>query len=153
MPEGVTSGPAPAGLCIGLIGGRTVPIPAWIDLLKDAAIAAAGTPVAIVLPDTALAAEATALLCARDMAARYARAPTEVLAGLPTGHRVRVLPDEGVYEFCGPGDGGYWLQLLDVSSGISLSNRRPIHLCYPHESRINASSKAMPRPQPPIISP
>ncbi len=114
MPEGVTSGPAPAGLCIGLIGGRTVPIPAWIDLLKDAAIAAAGTPVAIVLPDTALAAEATALLCARDMAARYARAPTEVLAGLPTGHRVRVLPDEGVYEFCGPGDGGYWLQLLDV---------------------------------------
>lgn len=116
MPGGVTSGSTAAGLCLGSIGGQAVPIPPWIELLKDAAIAAAGTPVAIVLPDTTLAAEVVALLCAREVAASYIRSPTEVLADLPMGHRVRVLPNEGIYEFCGPGDGGFWLQLLDVKN-------------------------------------
>ena len=35
MPDGGANGPTPAGLYIGLIGGPTVPIPGWIELLKS----------------------------------------------------------------------------------------------------------------------
>ena len=95
---------------VGPAGAFTAPLPEWVALLREAAVAATGTPIAILLPDTTLAGEIAALLCARNAPARRA---SKVLSSMSAGDRVRVLPKEGVYDFVGAGEGGYWLQLRD----------------------------------------
>ena len=110
----LTASQATSVLGIGPIGARAAPVPAWIALLRDAARTATGVPMAILLPDTVLAAEtAAALLVARDLAGAAVTSPETVLGQLDRGHRVRVLPDEGVYEFDGAEAAGFWLHALD----------------------------------------
>jgi hypothetical protein len=75
-----------------------------------------GSPTAILLPENRRVADTVAILCARLMAPTVRRDALDVLTSLANGHRVRVLPDEGVYFFDGVADGGVWLRLADIKN-------------------------------------
>lgn len=115
MLVGVSSGLGMGGhLGLGPIGCRAAPLPSWIELLGDAARTAFGKPTVVLLPDISLAGVTTAILCARDLAACALLCPADVLSRLRRGNRVRVLPNEGIYEFGGMENDGFWLSPLHV---------------------------------------
>lgn len=106
---------APTGsLGIGPAVAATGPLPEWLGSLVGAALTASGPPTAILLPATRLVAETCALLCCGRLARTRVVSVPDLVASISAGTRVRVLPDEGVYQFGGPGNEGYWLSLLDV---------------------------------------
>jgi hypothetical protein len=96
-----------------------VPLPTWLALLCTAADTAANVPTALLLPQLHFVGAATSILCARDAGPEASACVQDILRRLVHGERVRILPEEGVYEFDGLDTGGYWLRLLDARSRVS----------------------------------
>lgn len=116
MKKAGSGGTTPSSIAIGLPGSPACPLPDYADTLCEIAQNARQTPAVVLLPDTQRAGELVSLLCARALAPAACRAPEELIQGIAKGSRVRVLPDEGVYEFDGLENGGFWLRLLDVKN-------------------------------------
>ena len=89
-------------------------LPSFLQTLADLGASSEGVPLAIILPDNDCIAETVAILCARSCAGRARKAPETVLTSLSDGDRVRILPNEGVYQFRSGSGSGFWLEPLDI---------------------------------------
>lgn|GEM_PF-989940 len=114
------SGPAAVPcLALGAAGGIAGPLPAWLALLRAAAATAANVPTALLLPQLNFVGAATSILCARGAGSETSACAQDILRRLVCGERVRILPDQGVYEFDGLDTDGYWLRLLNARNRVS----------------------------------
>lgn len=110
----------PGGVAVGAAGASAAGLPPYLTALTQIALSPGGNPTALLLPETRRIAETVALLSARCLASSARKDISEMLASLQPGHRVRVLPDEGIYQFAGTNSEGFYLQLLDVKNKRSL---------------------------------
>lgn len=107
----------PIGL--GSAGSVAGPLPTWLSLLHTAARTAKDVATALLLPQLTYVAPTASILCARNAGPEASSCTRDLLRQLVRGERVRILPNEGIYEFDGLAEGGYWLRLLNARSHVS----------------------------------